>query len=278
MAGTYPDVPAPRLAWDRIGARLHSIVPANSQMNGVVFGSANLANANNEADTPTLVPGGLTTAVTANSEIHLELPFAFDLRGFFLALAHRQGGPVTVTHAVEGLVGSTWTSLSTANPFSAVPTNYRTGIVAVSLDDVIRLRWRGSIDFNAQVRGWHLYGYPSTPALQLVEAGVDTPLGGAHFDLGDILAGSTHDRTFRVKNAHGSLTANDITVSASSLTFTMASGITFSDGGAFAATLAIASLAPGAISNVITMRRTVAASGEGGLKAARLLATPLTWS
>lgn len=104
---------------------------------------------------------------------------------------------------------------------------------------------------------------------------------GAFFDWGDVQRNTTSDKSFRVKNESATLTANGVVVSQQTLTDTtpaVNSMFTFSDGGAFATSIEIGSLAPGALNPVITKRFTRPNDAVLSLWASRTVANPTSWS
>ena len=104
---------------------------------------------------------------------------------------------------------------------------------------------------------------------------------GTHIDWGDTVRGTSADRTFRVKNNSATLTANSIQLSTTVLTNTTPSLVNqfeYSDGGAFAQTLDIGNLAPGAISPLITVRRNTDISATLSVWTARIDIEPTSWS
>ena len=99
-------------------------------------------------------------------------------------------------------------------------------------------------------------------------------------DGGDVTRGLTYDKTFRIKNNSSALTATDITVSREILTDNTPSVeamYSFSyQGGAFAPTVVIPSLGPGALSDDITLRLEVDPAAINVARSPRLRATPTT--
>ena len=84
-----------------------------------------------------------------------------------------------------------------------------------------------------------------------------------------------------MKNNSATLTANSIQLSTTVLTNTTPSLVNqfeYSDGGAFAQTLDIGNLAPGAISPLITVRRNTDISATLSVWTARIDIEPTSWS
>lgn len=288
MAGNYPDVPGPRLAYDRDGSVGFVIDAGNNAI--TLLSGAELGYFNDESET------GISARDHASrtSIVGIIFPELRDIDGYFLSWDGAGGsyGLQTSVDTTSGLDG-TWTtvvagSIPTARP--VVP-NYRTGIQAVSLSGIKAIRFTGGAFFdNTSWYAFHLYGKlhaGETPdRLRLWHPTLDQPLDdqavspdGAYFDWGNVPQGTTQDRTFRVKNNSSTLTANTITVSLQSLTpATTPDVFTLSDGGAFGSTVSIASLAAGALSGVLTLRRSTPANATLGLWAARIIAAATSWT
>jgi hypothetical protein len=119
-----------------------------------------------------------------------------------------------------------------------------------------------NISWEAPMIRLHLYGEPDTSADTQRLAFVTT--GGADklfFDFGDVDPSETLTQQFRVKNLHGSLTANNVTVrvnapntdvdnTPSATQFCKLS----TDGVNWADYVSFASIAPGGTSDIITLR------------------------
>ena len=108
-----------------------------------------------------------------------------------------------------------------------------------------------------------LWGSYTPAGLQFWHPTNSTTMPGDTFDIGNAARGATYSTTFRIKNNHGTLTANNITITSSSTAVVggIRNTLEFSDGGAYASSIVLSSLAPGATSSVITFRRIVN-SGE----------------
>jgi hypothetical protein len=126
---------------------------------------------------------------------------------------------------------------------------------------------------------FHLWGYFPKAGLEFWHPTLDQRLEGAEFDFGDIVQGSVHTIPFRVKNNHATLTANSVVVgSGPPAVATLQAGLTFSDGGVYGTNVVVPSLAPGQISGVLSMRRTVAAAATLGAGVTRVNATAGSWT
>lgn len=131
----------------------------------------------------------------------------------------------------------------------------------------------------------HIYGKPSTgendDRLELWHPTLDQRVGAAYFDEGNVPRGSTADLPFRLKNRSSTYTANTITVSIEAATDTSPSvpgQHTFSNGGSYAATTSVSSIAPGAISGTLTLRRITPTNAVLSVWVARIKAVPASWT
>ena len=279
MAGNYPDVPGPRLAYDRDG----SIGFYND--GGVIslMSPSDLATINDES---TSQIGDNTTRVYG-----LIFPELRDLKGYYFSSSSGGDEPIraveTSVNTTNGIDG-TWVSRiggSAVQSYGPVVPDYRI-ITSVTWDGIKGIRWTAG---RAQ-RAAHFFGNITAgetpdrlrlwhPTLnQALDDSAVSP-DGAYFDWGNVPQGTTQDRTFRVKNNSSTKTASTITVSLESLTPAGTPDVhTLSDGGSFGSTVSIASLAPGAISGVLTLRRTTPTGATLGVWVSRIIAAATTWT
>lgn len=132
----------------------------------------------------------------------------------------------------------------------------------------------------------HLYGRTSSTApesrLRIWSATADQEAYYDVLDFGDAPSGSSEDRTFRLKNNSPSLTANDITVdftTPTDATPSMATQWLVSlNGTDFAPQQQIASLGPGSISPIITLRRVTDSSAALSVWTSLVRAVPTSWT
>lgn len=103
----------------------------------------------------------------------------------------------------------------------------------------------------------HFWGNYTRSGLAFWDTTSDTVMNAMNFDFGEIGQGTVHTRTFRIKN-NRNLIANNVNIAApSGGVGGVAAGLEFSDGGAYTTSFTIPTIASGAISPVITVRRTV---------------------
>lgn len=261
MAGFYPDVPAPRMAYD---------------IDGTVLFHSNLVN------TPTQITGATLTSFNDETSgtglgttnwIILIFPQLRNVSGVLFRQGSVGGATCTLQSSPDTTNGNdgTWTTASSAIPMQFTGgTEHRSSIRPVTATSVKAIRIHANnIGGDTNIYNLHVYGNIDTgqtpDRLRAWHPTLDEPLDdntaadGAWLDWGDATRGTTADKTFRIKNNSATQTANSISIASQVLTDTtpnIGPQITYSDGGAFATSLNIGNLAPGAISSVITVRRT----------------------
>jgi hypothetical protein len=191
----------------------------------------------------------------------------------------------TSTNTTNGQDG-TWTVLRGFSAGTSVVPDYRSTTPVVSVAaGITGIRWRWGVATamqNFDVRAVHLFGRYSAASnrLELWDPSVDQRIDPAGLDWGNTPRSTTDTRTFRVKNRSATLTANSIVISAgdSSTAGEIASSLDFNIGSGYAATQNIGNLAPGAISGVVTIRRTLSSVHPLGAAAGLVIATPGSWT
>lgn len=289
MAGNYLDVPNYRFAYDRDGT---VATLWNFAVGGVELTDPEMATLNDE-DVDTYAPflvysGGVDWALS------FVFPELRTISGYWIATAvggaFNADGPVQVSEDTTNGFDGTWTTLATVNRSSVIHPDYRTSIDLVADTGIrgIRFRWTlaGVGSHAAVFYAVHLYGHipldESVDRLVMWHPTLDEELPPAYMDWGDVPRGSTEDRDFRVKNLSATLTAEDIDVgieAPSDTTPSVAGQHTFSDDGVtFTGSLAIGDLAPGALSDVLTVRRITPSNATLSLWTARIIADADSWS
>lgn len=290
MAGFYPDVPAARMPYDRDGT-IATRVKGDGTTSTVT--GADLIKWNDDSS-GTWADMGASGETDTQEWVAFIFPELRDLSAMFLMDYDRTSFAAAVQTSTDTTNGrdGTWTSRGTVTSASSTGnmTTARTEIRTLSVAGVkaVRVCGPGRNVFNSNRRATHIYGTITagqTPdRVRLWHPTLDQPLSDtpAYFDWGDTAQGSTATKTFRVKNNSSTLTANTITVSREALTDlspTVVSQLDLSyDGGGYGSTASIASLAPGAISNLVTLRRQSSATAELGLGWQRIIAAAATWT
>jgi hypothetical protein len=281
MAGNYPDAPSWRMAYDRDGTQVFVVSSANAVTQ---LTSAQLVTLNDESD-------GSYSILGANGSAKLVFifPELRDLDGFLHLVNEASTMSTAVSADTTNGVDGTWTTISTAAPSSStVKTAYRTLITSTTALAVRAVRFSASTSSFTSwgIKALHLYGEPVPGAnpnrLELWHPTLDEKLGPAAFDWGDVPRSSSADRTFRVKNLSGSMTAGAVRVAMESLTDTVPSVVaqhTISyNGGSFLAQVNIGDLGPGAISGPLTLRRVTPSNAVLSLWSFRVFAESTAWA
>lgn len=288
MAGLYADVPAPRMAYDRdgtIGFRMTSGFGAYQTLT-----LAQMQGLNDEA------PSGYTFTSNQSYWVGFLFPQLRTLAGVMYCIRWdnqtiQVQTSVNTTNGIDG----TWTGQPTLASQSETggTTIFRTDIRSVSLSSVkaVRFQHNDNGGNSGDMLAVHLYGRindTETPdRLRFWHPTLDEPLDdntaadGAWLDFAESTRGTTADKSFRIKNNSSTLTANSINITNNALTDTTPSvppQFTFSNGGAFATSLDIGNLGPGALSSVITIRRTTPSNAALSLWWTRVMADPTSWS
>lgn len=151
---------------------------------------------------------------------------------------------------------------------------------AVSWPNVKAVRWTvsGGASSTHYLYGFHLWGTYTKTGLEFIDASTTAAMNGKNFDFGDVMQGSLTDRTFRIRN-NSAQTANNVVIGGNGAgTGGIVGGLTFSDGGAYLSALNIGTIAPGAISSVITARSTVAVAATLRIEGTRVTAIAGSWT
>jgi hypothetical protein len=225
MAGSYPDSPAPRLAYDTDGTVVFDV--GITATTSAVLGTVSKAILNDE---------------TSNAISHAEnntdrafvflFPEAIDLVAYKIFAASTYATAITLkwvsatatNPTTNGLDGD-WTTVgSLTTSGSVVSPNYRLAPASQALSNVkaLRLDYNVANGFSTNVAfyGIHFYANPHTGTsrkLAFWDPTSDVEIGPAYFDAGNVTASSTATTQFRIKNL-GALTASAIDLGVNVLT------------------------------------------------------------
>lgn len=240
-----------------------TVVKAVTVAAGVIktFNAADMLELNDEDFTAIAVSG------VQDRDVYIVLffPSAFEATAVF-AMATQENTVRVAPTSIEGSndtsngVDGSWTAGTSYVPNSNTDDfdSWRKSIATVAFSGVDYLTYRIKFDPSAaleidELNIAHLYGAPTAaptaqadlPILFLDPDDSDNEFGLPH-DFGDVKAGETEQKTFKVKNNHGSLTANnvqlDVTDPDDIIRFSTTSG------GPWVITLAMGNIAPGASS------------------------------
>ncbi len=286
MAGTYPDVPGYRFAYDKDGTNINAFASqgGNGQIFTLTTSEMSIMNQNQQSSTVAYY----NKVGNTQPWYAFMFPEARNISGYFLACESNNIGvgrllqtSVDTTNGQDG----TWTTI--ANPYSyivygntPISPAYRNSIAPVSANNINAVRF----STNNQVMAFHLYGtVPTTNSpdrLRIVDLSNNDI--AAQLDFGDIRQRNNSTKQFKVVNNSSTKTANNITVTIDTnpdASPTLIGQYQLStDNTAYANAINIGTLAPGASSGTLYVRNSVSATAQLGPWALRLIATPNTWS
>jgi hypothetical protein len=202
VAGTYADVPGPRIPYDRANFNAIMVSTSGGQVWSAGFPQSERIIFNNESDDFVVVGSGNQPVL-----VSFVLPELYNISGYAIRATSSQtptGGILsTSTDTTDGYDG-TWTQRE-ANSTTVVGS--RGGVRSVKAVDWtgvkgVRLQFQATVFANPQLHVFHLYGTPVTPTnrLRFWHPTLDQAVTGAYFDFGDVAAGQTYVRQFRLKN------------------------------------------------------------------------------
>jgi hypothetical protein len=282
MAGNYPDPSSWRMALDRDGSQITYGSESGAVAN-LSAGSLITAGDDSSATTVNLTFGGGDEVIF----IAVIFPELRDIDGYAVFTTASPDWVVqTSTNTTNGQDG-TWTTINASydppNNTSAWRTAYTSGTALAVL--AIRFYYANGIS-SVTLGSIHLYGEPApgTNPDRLVfwDAATDNKMPPATLDWGNVPRSSSDDRTVRVKNLSATKTAANVRVSFDILIDGSPSvpgqHLVSYGGGAFLSQVNIGTLAPGAISGPITVRRVTPSSAQLGLFAPRISAVADTFA
>jgi len=287
MAGYYPDVLAKRMAYDIDGTQCLEIGQVSGAGSVPSYGSispidrASYMAIWNDEDLTSQINEGTTSRAYA-----LIFPELRDLYGTHFGWNDMDSTPVTasVSSDTTNGVDGTWASYTAGNFLNNGKQQLRTitGNTALGIKGI---RWRTSYPFYRDLANVHLYGNPASgetlQRLELWHPTLDETLPAAYLDWGDVPRDTTATLTFRVKNLHGTLTANTPQVAMTALEDTTPSVVSqtslSTDDISYTSQVTLANLAAGAISPLIYIKRETLETATLGVWWWRVAATASSW-
>lgn len=282
MAGSYPDIPSPRIAYDRDGTLVYT--QSGDTNAPTLLSQANTNALNDEANNFIFNLTG-----PANS-VSFVFPQNYTITHVYLSSSRTPWSIAQKSPDTTNLVDGTWTQIAASIVADGSTTGYRNSIIAIASPptDVkaLRLHAPSASGFSTSIYTVQLYGYPTAASdrLEFWHPTLDQSLNltPAYMDWGDVPRSSSNSRDVRIKNISSGLTANTITVGVEALqdgTPAVVGMHTFSYlGGAYGATASIPSLAPGAISGLVTVKLDLTATAPVSIWSQRLYANAGSWS
>ena len=293
MAGTYPDAPSRRMAWDDDGTQawFWHISGSGSNTDGRTYdvNSPYPATLNDESNNQAAYPN--LGDNSSQKYFGMTFPELREFDGFFIVSEENMNGGTLDCGAsddsIDGRAGSWTTVVADYTAYTSVVGGaYRNNITTVAESLVRSIRFRTFAPGgggSSLLTAVHVYGRISpgeTPdRLFYVDAS-----SGLQFllpiDYGDLPRGSADDRLIKLRNNSSTQTAGTIQITAEDLYLTMGDWFTFSeDGQNFAGSLLLASsIGPGADSPTITARRVTGNSETVGAYAARFQTSVASWT
>lgn len=289
MAGSYPDAPSRRMAWDGDGTvGLYSQhATGGTGPSGGGFGSVpwtqssqGAMEAGNDENIATFYR---SMQVGGTSDGYVLVCFLFpekrELDGMYInrntdANANRWVYKSDdTTNGIDGIWDNTTAGFST----SSSPPDYRDSITSMAFSSVVAVKGNmGATGTNdlVQWRSIHIYGEISpaeTPDRILF---LDTENSDAEFtkvlDFGDVPRGQTTTRTFKIINNSASKTINTIQVTAEDLYLNAGDWYEFgNDGISYQGTYAVGNLANGA-EETIYLKQIIPGGETLGVQAGRI--------
>lgn len=281
----YPTVPSRRMAYDDDGTYVAERSTTVTYEVWDEYNSSEKVAMNDEAST------GVAVGLGGVPRIH-HLIFLFpelrEVDGFFGAAPNEFNtgtNPLQTSGNTSNGVDGTWTDQVADYQWvvGGVWDYYRLSITSLAVSNVRGVRAMGQpANSNSAWLAAHLYGEIAageTPdRLLFVDAtsGLEFTLP---LDYGDIPRGSAEDQTFKLKNNSGSLSAGSVQLTTEDLYLGSASWYSYSEGGAFQATLPLAaSIGSSASSPTITIRRDTPDTEDVGPHAARTQVSVGSWT
>lgn len=280
MAGFYADVPSWRMAYDVDGTQVFTMgrdYTSVTQANSATISATNDEN---------ITEGGLGLGSGYAVFIFPELR---DLDAWFCRTAGLVGELESAqvssdtTNGIDGI----WTSVPTFHYRDATLPQTRTAIGSSTALGIKAIRFLGNVSGYTSLYVVNLYGEPAPgenlQRLEIWHPTLDQRVDPAYFDWGDVPRNTVETRSFRIKNLHGSLTANGVRAAMSILTDTAPSVVgqmaISKDGSTWAAQQTLTSpLAAEEISPVLQIRRTTPSNAVLSLWWYRLFADCTSWS
>lgn len=282
--GNYADPPSWRMGYDTDGTQGYR------NTSGVIspISSADMVALNNEATSD-----GVKTAFGQfdYGEIILMFPEKRDLDAFFGRgrTGGISGSSVTVSTSVDSTNGvdGAWSTAGTfpigdfAEGSAKVSPDFRAATSTTKLG-IQAVKFSGA----SAIMAIHLYGEITAgqelDRLLVWHPTLDERVSPAWFDWGDVPRNSSDTRQFRIKNMSTAKTATNVRVAMEVLTNQNPSvpgqhAISL-NGGSYTAQQTISTLAPRAISNVLTLRRTTPANAQLGVGAFRVFSEASSWA
>lgn len=300
MAGSYPDAPSRRMAYDSDG----SVVVYRQGNVDTSVGNSPAPSVEADSPRPWLNLSLLadrqklndeSTATYFNHSVNYAywvfavlFPQKRELDGMWWNVW--QESQLEYTYASADTVdghGGTWTNINVPLRTSTVQSDYRDYITSIALNvqRAVRVYTRsGTAGDYSRVYGMHIYGTISAGETPNRVLFLDPNDGDAQFskvlDFGDLPQSQTGVRTIKLKNNSSSYSINGVTLTAEDLSLNAGDWYTFSKSGSsatYSSTLSVGNMAPGG-TQLVYMKYVVPIAETLGVQAARLKADHVSLS
>lgn len=284
MAGSYPDTPGYRFAYDRdgtIGFKYTGSLSTMTQQERAylnaeaVTGASNLMGLQGQRYFGFIFPE--PRRITG---IWMTADRGVETTGFAPTMQWSN----TSTNGADGTWATGATNFGTIwEPHQTTKPYYRSSITTVDIPGVTALRFFAT-KTDYFVISVHIYGTigstESPHRLRIIDLNNDEI--STQFDFGNIAQRATVTKQFRIINNSPTMTAQNITVSLqapTNATPTLIGQLQVStDNVGFANAVNIGDLAPSASSGILYIKNAVAPDAQLGVWTARVVATPVSWS
>lgn len=273
MAGSYPDSPSERMAYDE-----DSSVQVFT-LSWVLQPEATPAQKQELNDEDHVV--AYNCSAIGSTYLATLFPELREVDGHFISTNGYQFQNLSTSgDTTNGIDGSWVVQVGSPTTWLSTIPEWRNNITSLAVSNVrgIRINLTGNASWFTQ----HIYGEIApgqTPDRLLFIDGTSGLEYSLPIDFGDVPRGSAQDTTWKLRNNSASFTASTVQVTAESLYLASGNWYTFSEGGAFQSTLPLASgIGPGADSPTLTLRRIIPDTETVGLHAARIQASVGSWA
>ena len=306
MAGSYPDAPSRKIAYDDDGTvcisynKYEDSTTDDPKFPGEEVSAAQLANWNKNHNVADWGTNDFIVGSPATLDRHFIAAFIFpelrEIDGVFMAesdkytAAYADGGTVATSGNTTNGIDGTWADQASGvwfTPDTSVYQNYRSSseIQSLAVSNVKSLRlhaYETTTAKDVQIWGISIYGEISsgeTPnRLLFLDPDDSDNEFGKPLDFGDKGRGTENADTFKLKNNSGSLTANTIQVTAEALYESGGGWYTFStDDITYYATLQITSIAAAA-TQLVYVKQVIPAAEMVGLHDPRVQVSVGSWT
>lgn len=292
MAGGFPNVPGPRMSYDKDGSVIVKYNNIDDQV--VTISALESAKLNSEDNVQAFTINSQPTA----SEFYLGVlfPESRSINGIFVCAVESlpgeddqfMSGYVEYSSDTTNMIDGTWTQAVPIVFATKTKTAYRSGIYTLGITSAtgIRLRDTANSGNTGRIKNLHIYGSIVNPSTRIAfwHPTSNEPLPGEWLDFGSTLRGNVKTRDIRLKNLSTIETATDIRLSAEALTDAAPSNVpqykfSYDNGVTYDTSIIIPSLAPEQISDIIKVKKTTDLNAALSVWSVRLYAEVIgTWS